>query len=202
MRNRVPHGGTSSGRAVLVAMAVLAPLSTFAAAGVPATVEWQVPVEATHPPQSKAQDLEGMRVGRALPTPEVASKFLHFDAASPEDISEEFLLGVAKLLQVPSALLAAPVTRTRVIETIRRDVWLGSRARFTANNATQTIDAPLPMLLFGGAQDSVPTFDKRAGQAMYGITPIAVKCVPGGHLFIDDEQGRKEVVEELIRHVR
>jgi phosphate transport system substrate-binding protein len=34
-------------------------------------VEWQLPAQPTHPAQTHAQDLEGMRVGRALPQPEV-----------------------------------------------------------------------------------------------------------------------------------
>lgn len=37
----------------------------------PVTVEWQLPAERTHPPQTRAQDEAGMEHGRALPAPEV-----------------------------------------------------------------------------------------------------------------------------------
>jgi phosphate transport system substrate-binding protein len=49
----------------------LTPLAARASQSVPATVEWQLPPAPTHRPQTKAQDLQGMRVGRALPAPEV-----------------------------------------------------------------------------------------------------------------------------------
>lgn len=54
-----------------LAAVALAPMAAFACASPPATVEWQLPVETIHPPQTKAQDLEGMRRGRRLPGPEV-----------------------------------------------------------------------------------------------------------------------------------
>ncbi len=49
----------------------LAPLAAGAQQSAPATVEWQLPVAPTHPAQTQAQDRDGMRVGRALPAPEV-----------------------------------------------------------------------------------------------------------------------------------
>ncbi len=98
MRNRIPHGGSSGRRAVLVAMTALTPLGAFAAGGAPATVEWQVPVQATHAPQSKAQDLEGMRVGRALPTPEVLQPTLDPALVSFEPRYGANLTGTLRLM--------------------------------------------------------------------------------------------------------
>jgi phosphate transport system substrate-binding protein len=49
----------------------LTPAAAVAQGASPATVEWQLPAEETHPPQTKAQDAAGMQHGRALPTPEV-----------------------------------------------------------------------------------------------------------------------------------
>ena len=46
------------------------------AAAAPATVEWQLPVQPKHPPQSKAQDEAGMEHGRALPAREVLQPVL------------------------------------------------------------------------------------------------------------------------------
>jgi ABC-type phosphate transport system substrate-binding protein len=61
-------------RVMLLGAAVtLMPLATTAqeAAPVPATIEWQLPVEPTHPPQTKAQEKAGMQHGRPVPAPEV-----------------------------------------------------------------------------------------------------------------------------------
>ena len=58
-------------RRALIVAAALAPLAASAAGRTPATMEWQLPVEPTHPPQTKAQDEAGMEHGRALPAPEV-----------------------------------------------------------------------------------------------------------------------------------
>ncbi|MHB8814954.1 MAG: PstS family phosphate ABC transporter substrate-binding protein [Steroidobacteraceae bacterium] len=49
----------------------LAPPGAGAQQTAPATIEWQLPVAPTHPPQTKAQDEEGMEHGRAPPAPEV-----------------------------------------------------------------------------------------------------------------------------------
>ncbi|MDE2263330.1 MAG: substrate-binding domain-containing protein [Gammaproteobacteria bacterium] len=48
----------------------LAPFAAMAQSSPPATIEWQLPAEQTHPPQSKAQDEAGMEHGRAVPAPE------------------------------------------------------------------------------------------------------------------------------------
>src|SRR5579863_9764965 len=45
----------------------LAPPGAGAQQTAPATIEWQLPVAPTHPPQTKAQDEEGMEHGRAPP---------------------------------------------------------------------------------------------------------------------------------------
>ncbi|HET9107365.1 MAG TPA: substrate-binding domain-containing protein [Steroidobacteraceae bacterium] len=70
-----PAGRVSSRLACGAALAAcgfaLAPLAAGAQQSAPATVEWQLPVAPTHPVQTKAQDLEGMRVGRPLPAPEL-----------------------------------------------------------------------------------------------------------------------------------
>ena len=59
------------GAALAACGLALAPLPAAARQAAPATVEWQLPAAPTHPAQTRAQDLEGMRVGRALPAPEV-----------------------------------------------------------------------------------------------------------------------------------
>lgn len=58
-------------RCVCAALSATFALSPVFAAGPPATVQWQLPVQPTHAPQTKAQDLAGMRAGRTLPKPEV-----------------------------------------------------------------------------------------------------------------------------------
>jgi phosphate transport system substrate-binding protein len=50
---------------------VLTPLAGLAQQAAPATIEWQLPVQGTHPLQTKAQDEAGMEHGRALPAREV-----------------------------------------------------------------------------------------------------------------------------------
>jgi phosphate transport system substrate-binding protein len=70
------------GAAWVACVSVLSPLAAGAQGSAPATVEWQLPVQPTHPAQTKAQDLEGMRVGRALPTPEVLQPTLDPELAA------------------------------------------------------------------------------------------------------------------------
>jgi acyl transferase domain-containing protein/NADPH:quinone reductase-like Zn-dependent oxidoreductase/surfactin synthase thioesterase subunit/NAD(P)-dependent dehydrogenase (short-subunit alcohol dehydrogenase family)/acyl carrier protein len=137
----------------------------------------------------------------AIPTPEAASQFLNVDVKTPEEISDEQLLRVADVLQLPPTLLRSEATRTRLIERMRRDIWLGTRFSLTSRNAAHLIDAPLPLLLFGGSHDGVPTRDKELDQLLHGIRPIGVKQVEGGHLFIDEDKGREQVIEELHRVV-
>src|SRR5215469_1535615 len=57
--------------AVTVCGLALGPLTAAAQAAAPATATWQLPVEQTHPPQTKAQDDYGMQHGRPLPPREV-----------------------------------------------------------------------------------------------------------------------------------
>jgi phosphate transport system substrate-binding protein len=57
--------------AVLVGGLTLAPLVATAQTTSSATVTWQLPVEPTRPPQTKAQDDYGMEHGRPLPPPEL-----------------------------------------------------------------------------------------------------------------------------------
>lgn len=59
------------GAALIVSGLALMPALAVAQTASPATVEWQLPAEQTHPPQTKAQDAAGMEHGRALPAPEV-----------------------------------------------------------------------------------------------------------------------------------
>lgn len=49
----------------------LTPHGAFAQETPPATVTWRLPVEPTHPPQTKEQDDYGMEHGRPLPPPEL-----------------------------------------------------------------------------------------------------------------------------------
>ena len=54
----------------------LTPLSARARQVAPATIEWQFPVQPTHPPQTKAQDEAGTARGRALPALELLQPML------------------------------------------------------------------------------------------------------------------------------
>ena len=69
------------GWAFAVAVAC-APLTGLAAGGPAPTVQWQLPVEQTHPPQTPAQDQAGMEHGRQVPPPEVLQPTL--DPALPD----------------------------------------------------------------------------------------------------------------------
>jgi phosphate transport system substrate-binding protein len=66
-----PASRASRCAAFIAAGLALAPLAGLAQEAAPATIEWQVPVEGTHPPQTQAQDAAGMEHGRALPAREV-----------------------------------------------------------------------------------------------------------------------------------
>ncbi|HEY7890212.1 MAG TPA: substrate-binding domain-containing protein [Steroidobacteraceae bacterium] len=60
----------------------LTPRGAIAQQAVPAAATWQLPVELTHPPQTKAQDAQGMEHGRPLPPRELLQPSL--DPALPE----------------------------------------------------------------------------------------------------------------------
>ncbi len=59
------------GAALAAVGLVLVPFAAAAQRAAPATVEWQLPVQPAHPPQTKAQDAAGKEHGRALPPREV-----------------------------------------------------------------------------------------------------------------------------------
>jgi ABC-type phosphate transport system substrate-binding protein len=85
--------------AALIGIGVaLTPLPALAQADAPATVEWQLPVQPTHPPQTKAQDAAGMEHGRALPTPEVLQPTLDPALAGFEPRYGPNLGGTLKLM--------------------------------------------------------------------------------------------------------
>ncbi|HEX3842930.1 MAG TPA: substrate-binding domain-containing protein [Steroidobacteraceae bacterium] len=70
-------------RALLIACSLaLVPVVRAAQASAPATMQWQAPVEQTHPPQTKAQDAFGLEHGRPLPPPELLQPPL--DPALPD----------------------------------------------------------------------------------------------------------------------
>lgn len=67
-RVRLRH---ACGAALIGVGVALTSLPAGARASAPATVEWQLPVAPSHPPQTPAQDESGKERGRALPPPEV-----------------------------------------------------------------------------------------------------------------------------------
>ena len=98
MRNLKPLWAAAGIRGALVVAVSLGPVAAFAAVSPPATVQWQLPVEATHPPQTKAQDLQGMRLGRTLPKPEVLQPTLDPGLASFEPRFGAHLNGTLRLM--------------------------------------------------------------------------------------------------------
>jgi ABC-type phosphate transport system substrate-binding protein len=76
----------------------LAPLGAGAQQTAPATIEWQLPVAPTHPPQTKAQDEEGMEHGRALPAPEVLQPTLDPQLAAFEPDHGRDFSGTVRLM--------------------------------------------------------------------------------------------------------
>lgn len=87
------------GAAALIAAGLaLTPLPAAAQQTAPATVEWQLPVEPTHPPQTKAQDEEGMEHGRPLPPPEALQPTLDPRLAAFEPRHDRDFNGTVRLM--------------------------------------------------------------------------------------------------------
>lgn len=176
MRNRIAHRGPSGSRGVVAAMAALVPLGAFAAGGPPATVEWQVPVEATHAPQTKAQDLEGMRVGRALPTPEVLQPTLDPALVSFEPRYGAELTGTLHLMGsdvLPKLVRSWVRTFSRYYPHVR--VVFGPP--FEGSDAAQALIAGRVDIAFV-SRELKPT-DVSSFHAKYGYDPTSVP-VSGG----------------------
>lgn len=86
------------GAALIASSLALTPAAAVAQGASPATVEWQLPAEPTHPPQTKAQDAAGMEHGRALPAPEVLQPTLDPRLAGFEPRHGRDLSGTLRLM--------------------------------------------------------------------------------------------------------
>jgi len=86
------------GAALIAGGLVLAPLVAIAQAAAPATIEWQLPAQPTHPPQTQAQDDFGMQHGRPLPAPEVLQPTLDPQLAAFEPREGRDLGGTLRLM--------------------------------------------------------------------------------------------------------
>ena len=86
------------GAALIGAGLALTWLPALAQAAAQATVEWQLPVQPTHPPQTQAQDQAGMERGRVLPTAEVLQPTLDPGLAGFEPRYSPDLGGTLRLM--------------------------------------------------------------------------------------------------------
>lgn len=86
------------GAAVIAGGVALIPRLAIAQEAPSATVDWQLPAEPTHPPQSKAQDDFGMQHGRPLPAPEVLQPTLDPQLAAFEPRYGRDLGGTLRLM--------------------------------------------------------------------------------------------------------
>jgi len=86
------------GAAVIAGGVALTPRAAIAQQAPSATVQWQLPAEPTHPPQTKAQDDFGMQHGRPLPAPEVLQPTLDPGLAAFEPRHGRDLGGTLRLM--------------------------------------------------------------------------------------------------------
>ena len=85
----------SCGTALIASGLALTPPAAVAQGAPPATVEWQLPVEETHPPQTPAQDEAGKEHGRAVPAPELLQPSLDPALAGFQPKTVELLVAIA-----------------------------------------------------------------------------------------------------------
>lgn len=84
--------------AVIAGSVALIPRAALSQEAPSATVDWRLPAEPTHPPQSKAQDDFGMQHGRPLPAPEVLQPTLDPQLAAFEPRYGRDLGGTLRLM--------------------------------------------------------------------------------------------------------
>lgn len=154
----------------------LTPVAAVAQEAGTATVEWQLPLQPTHPPQSKAQDEAGMVRGRELPAPEVLQPTLDPALADFEPRYGRDFGGTVRLMC------------SDVLPGLVRS-WMASFARsypkvhfvfgppFEGSDAAQALLAGNIDIAFV-SRELKPT-DVAAFQSKYGYTPTSI-AVSGG----------------------
>lgn len=112
----------------------------------------------------------------------------HFD--EPNQIPNAEVRSFFTKFNVPNIFADNP----EMIEVAKSRLWLGARTDF------QKIELPtdIPVLLFGGDDDLVPTVDKCPPTIEGLMAPIECRKVPGDHMFVKSNIGCDAVVRELV----
>jgi acyl transferase domain-containing protein/NADPH:quinone reductase-like Zn-dependent oxidoreductase/surfactin synthase thioesterase subunit len=132
----------------------------------------------------------------ALPTLETMRSIVpQTSVATPEEISDDFVVQVMNRMQVPAALLNEPAFREQALARTRRDLWLGVQGQFQRTDKTLA-QPKCPVWLFGGNHDPIATADKRPA-GVPGLEPAGVVEVSGGHLFVEQSPAREQVAQRL-----
>ena len=177
MSTEARHSGRSTAhRALLIASSLaLAPLVAAAQGSTP-TVQWQTPVEQTHPPQTKAQDEFGMDHGRPLPAPELLQPTL--DQALP-DFQPRYGADLGGTLRLMSSDVLPGLVRSWVSGFARRypKVHATFGPPFEGSDAAKALLAGDVDVAFV-SRELKPT-DVTSFRAKYGYAPTSVP-VSGG----------------------
>ena len=130
----------------------------------------------------------------AMPAPPLMAK-LKLDASydNPRDIPDEFIRAAMHTLGIPHLSSSNALLMSR----IRRDVWFGSRSNFEQVH----LPTGVPVLIFGGTDDPLETIDKNLAAYIGQVDSVDLRHVRGGHLFLDHNSSRAEVVGELCLRV-
>jgi phosphate transport system substrate-binding protein len=171
---RLASLGLSCGAALL---AGALPLTAAAAHGVSTvTVEWQLPAQQTHPPQTKAQDAAGMEHGRPLPAPEVLQPTLDPRLASFEPRHGRAFGGTLRLMcsdVLPGLVRAWMTSFARIYPKVR----FAFGPPFEGSDAAKALLKESVDIAFV-SRELKPT-DVSSFEAKYGYDPTSVP-VSGG----------------------
>jgi NADPH:quinone reductase-like Zn-dependent oxidoreductase/surfactin synthase thioesterase subunit/acyl carrier protein len=112
-------------------------------------------------------------------------------------ISDSAVNSAMRMLQYQDVLLTDSIATSQMKELMRRDLWLGSRQDLSKLRVPENV----PLLIFGGSDDPLPTIEKDIAAHTTAPTGIQIESVRGGHLFVDDALARAHIVRTIVARI-
>jgi acyl transferase domain-containing protein/NADPH-dependent curcumin reductase CurA/NAD(P)-dependent dehydrogenase (short-subunit alcohol dehydrogenase family)/surfactin synthase thioesterase subunit/acyl carrier protein len=129
----------------------------------------------------------------ALPTSDFLASVTRGAYATPDDVPDDALRRALRALTVPEH----SIVNDEVLNVVRRRFWLASRTNF----AQFRLHDGLRCIVFAGAEDPVPTVDKRPAAEDGHVGNNEVVTVVGAHMFVTHPQARREIVHMILERL-
>jgi surfactin synthase thioesterase subunit len=113
---------------------------------------------------------------------------------SPQEVTDDDIYAALNRLNSSEDVMNVARASSTSRSLMRRDLWLNGRT----DSSRLHLPANIPLLVFGGESDSLETFDKNGIARVKPFRSVETSLIPGGHLFIDTESGRKSVVQTIL----